>query len=286
MVGKRIGIVGLWVCAVGMAVLADGDTRPTTAAERAFCGKVCGVFTAALPAPPQGWSLVDSSEPTPPAAVAGRNARPIEVECRVVWQDAARARAAQQRQMAAFQSVKPDPALDAKQEKLQKQMSALSEQFGAAIQKNDAAGAKRIQEQLQSVSQELQKVLTAQSAGFTAAAKTGEVHDVRAEVSLQANGTYAYLRRATPEAPLAGLPIYRMEPDPQNTQEEGITAVFLGPWRSSPQSGGTALQAPPPTGASTTSVQTLIVRVQGDKTRARAILERVNWGTLRGLLSR
>ena len=286
MVAKRIGIVGLLVCAAGMAVLADGDTRPTTAAERAFCGKVCRVFTAALPAPPQGWSLVDSSEPTPPSAVAGRNPRPMEVECRVVWQDAAKARAAQQRAVEAFQSVKPDPALDAKQEKLQKQMSALSEQFGAAIQKNDTAAAKRIQEQLRSVSEELQKVLTAQSAGFTTAAKASEVHDVQAEVSLQANGTYAYLRRATPEAPLAGLPVYRTEPDGQDTRAEGTTAVFLGPWRSSPQSGGTALQAPPPTGASTTSVQTLIVRVKGDRARARAILEKVNWPALRGLLSR
>lgn len=286
MIGKRIGIVGLLVCAAGMAVLADGDTRPTTAAERAFCGKVCRAFTAALPAPPQGWTLADSSEPTPPTAVAGRNPRPIEVECRVVWQDAAKARAAQQREMQAFQSVKTDPALEAKQEKLQKQMSALSEQFGAAIQKNDTAGAKRIQDQLQSVSQELQKVLTAQSAGFTAAAKAGEVHDVQAEVSLQANNTYAYLRRGTSDSALAGLPTYRMEPDPQNTQEAGTTSVFLGPWRSSPQSGGISMQAPPAAGASTTSVQTLIVRVKGDKARARAILERVNWAVLRGLLSR
>ncbi|MGA9750793.1 MAG: hypothetical protein WBS54_03295 [Acidobacteriota bacterium] len=283
---SRMGIAALVVCAAGVIALADGDTRPATAAERAFTGKVCRVFTAALPAPPQGWTLADSSEPTPPTAVAGRNPRPIEVECRVVWQDAAKARAAQQREMEAFQAVKTDPALEAKQEKLQKQMGALSEQFGAAIQKNDAAGAKRIQDQLQSVSQELQKVLTAQSAGFTAAAKAGEIHDVQAEVSLQANSTYTYLRRGTPESPQAGLPSYRMEPDPKNTQEEGTTAVFLGPWRASPQSGATAMQATSPAGTSTTSVQTLIVRVKGDKARARAILERVNWAALKGLLSR
>jgi hypothetical protein len=281
---KKIAAVALAAALLGAEVSwADGDTRPATPAEKAFVGRVHKVLCEAIPPPPPGWKVSRSSETPSLTHVPGSGiVHPIEVFCERTWEDPAKLQAAQARMLDAYQSVKPDPRLEARAKELEKKQAALIAAMTEAAQKGDQARMQEIQKQLDPVSKEYQKVLQAQSQGFVDAAKAGEAKDATAAITVAANRFYEYLSNAAKEAPVSGADVYRVESSGSGSQE-GTTWVFLGPWRPSEGGGGITLRAEEKAGS--TAVRTIVIQVKADEARARAVLGKVDWAALKGLLA-
>ena len=283
---RRMRALGLTAAAAAVAALAlwaDGDTRPATPGEKAFVGRVHKVLCEAIPQPPPGWRVSRSSEAPSLTTVAGSGVvHPIEVFCERSWEDPAKLQAAQARMMNAYQSVKPDPAREARAKELEKKQGDLIAAMTQAAQKGDQARMQAIQKQLEPVGKEYQKVLQAQSQGFVDAAKAGEVGDATATVTVSANRFYEYLSKPVKEAPVSGVAVYRVEGS-GSSSEEGSTWAFLGPWRTAEERGATTLRADEKPGS--TAVRTIQIHVKADDARARAILEKMDWAALKGLLA-
>lgn len=274
------------VAGAALCVRADGDTRPATAAEKDFYGKVFGLFARMVPACPAGWTAGDRSQPSPPTWVPGTRPHPVKVEYRTACRDIARLQAAQQKQMSAMQSggtLLEDPQFKALMEKQQ----ALAADLGKAAQKNDTAAMQRIQQQLKPVSDEMQKLSDAYQKKINSAVRTNQAQDAEAKIAVSGNRFQEYLSGSvTKEAPIAGLPVYRVEPRDQGNgqREDGTTWAFLGAWRATAEGGAVRLQAGERSGP-TTSLQTVVVQVKADKVRARNILEKMDWAGLKGLVT-
>ncbi len=284
---SKLGVLAVAVLMAGAAlsILADGDTRPATAAEKAFYGKVYGALAGLVPVCPAGWSSADRSKPEPPTAVPGSRPHPIEVEVKAACRDTVRLQAAQMKQMNAVQTggtILDDPKFKA----LMAKQQALATQLGAAAQKSDTAAMQRIQKEMDPIGKEMKTLSEAYEKKTNTAMRTNQARDAEVAVEISGNRFYEYLSGAvTQEAPVAGLPTYRVEPSDRGGGqiEDGTTWTFLGAWRTTQESGAVRFQSDEKPGPSTT-LQTVVVQVKGDKARARAILEKMDWAPVKAIM--
>ena len=276
----RVGLAVLVLGLVGTMIFADGDTRPATAGEIACAGKTLGILCGAIPPPPSGWAVTHRSDARPPDFVSGTKPRPMELACEQTWEDRGRKQKAQQDAMTAMANIKPDKAAEANAAAAQKRFNDVMAKLTAASQKGDQAEIKRLQPEMQAASKAYQEATTAQNKGLLDAASKGKAADADAQVRIEANARYEYLEVVGQETVTPGITGYRVK---GSSGDQGATWVFLGPWQISKDGTSTRFQLPPMNGPSC-SVVTVRVRVQAEQPRAKAILEKVDWAALKGLI--
>lgn len=284
--GRWAGIVALAGC-VGLSVLGDGGTRPATQAEKAFADRLGGVLVKALPPAPAGWRVAELSRPeTPSWMPLSDRPHPMELAVRARWQDDKKLQESQGKMIQAMGSVKKDPADEARLQVIQKKQNDLAKALGQAAEKGDSAGVQRIQKEMEPLNKEMSDILTRQAKGFKDALQSAAVRDAEVAISMKANATYTYLSEpVSREPPVAGLATYRVEPKQRedDNPKEGTTYVALGTWRTASEGGALRLTSET-AGAATASLKTLLVEVQADKARARAILEKLDWSSIKALM--
>lgn len=284
--GRWAGIVSLAGC-VGLSVLGDGGTRPATQAEKAFADRLGGVLVKALPPAPAGWRVAELSRPeTPSWMPLSDRPHPMEIAVRARWQDDKKLQESQGKMIQAMGSVKKDPADEGRLDVIQKKQNDLAKALGQAAEKGDSAGVQRIQKEMEPLNKEMSDILTRQAKAFKDAMQSASVRDAEVDIALKANATYAYLSEpVSKDAPVAGLAAYRVEPKQRegDSPQEGTTYVVMGNWRTVSEGGALRLTSET-AGAPTTSLKTLLVEIKADKARARAILEKLDWASLKALM--
>ncbi len=115
-----------------------------------------------------------------------------------------------------------------------------------------------------------------------------EGHDTRAEITVMANVTVeSFMAPFAESEPVNGHPVYRTEGelDPDQGWQEGVSFVFLGPgWQLNGEGDEAYMESLPESDLPHTRVQTVLVRVQAEEERARALLGGINWKALERLI--
>jgi hypothetical protein len=82
----------LFFLALTGLVLAEGETRSITSAEKEFFSRVLSTFAKALPPGPEGWTQHHTSSVIPPERIfLGAEKQPLFLSYVINWKDAKRA---------------------------------------------------------------------------------------------------------------------------------------------------------------------------------------------------
>lgn len=270
-------------------VRADGDSRPATAAETAFFRRVLPALAKAAPPGPAGWELSEQSDTAPPRRMGvGTEVEPLRATYRLTWSDTARLRQAQEAQAAAGAAAMQRLSGEQSTADQEKRMEELAQKLGAAAERGDAAEVKRLQAQMEEVSQAMAKVFERQDRELKAAMDPHQARDAEAALLITVNVFGEdFIGRITPEKPVAGLASYRQagEDDPRYGWREGTTWVFLGPgWKLVKNEDSAHMENESRSELAHTEVQTMVVRVQADPKRARKLIEAMDWNALKALV--
>jgi hypothetical protein len=274
------------VLAAPPRALADGPSRPATAKEEEFNVRVAGTFAKALPPGPEGWAERRDSIQRLERVATDAEKYPFRVSYEASWTDTARSREAEQKQAEALGKVVASP--DQELQELIRQNEKLAKELGAAINKGDQATVERVNRELGELQVKMQKRLAVQDAGMKEAQRATSPRDVAIAVSLAANTfSETFYRAGAIEPPVGGGPVYRTqgETDSDGSWREGSTYVFLGKGWQLKKDGNAWMEAPQRAGVPSLAVQTIVVRADGDPARARSLLEKIDWASLRKLLA-
>lgn len=263
-------------------VLADGATRRTTPEEKKAATRTLTLLSTAAPKGPTGWTEQERTEIEAPELVTDLDDLPVTLEFVVAWRDqAASDKADAAGQEAVEGQIKSRPA----DEQLWAEHEKIAEAFAAAAERGDQKELERLSARRDAVAAKLEKIHGDQNAALETAVARAEVRDLLAQLTFVTNSfQQTFNEPATPEAKVAGFPVYRIGNGMTTNQgwEEGTTCVFLGPWRM--EDG--AMTSTPRPGASSTGIQTLVVCVKAEKKRARSLVESVNWASLNSALQK
>jgi hypothetical protein len=151
---------------------------------------------------------------------------------------------------------------------------------------------KRINEGQEKLNIELEKLAKGPAANITTKSieelqKRVTPHDVKVRIDLQANIlNYGIYEQINPAVAIAGGQVYQSPGkfDSNTGWREGSVYVFLGKnWKLS-RDGGTYMNTTATKGVPHTVVQTILVKVQADPTRAQQIIQKIDWEALKKLI--
>jgi hypothetical protein len=270
-------------------ILAEGETRPITSAEKEFFSKVMSTFAKALPPGPEGWTQHHTSSVIPPERVAlGAEKHPLFLSYYINWKDTKRVDAydAKSKQMLMQQAnQKPDPKAQAE---LMAEYNRISKELESALRKSDKAEIQRLQKEMSVVGEKM-KNLSAPLVQTVQNVTSDSPHDIEVNVKLTTNKFSESLGKgAIAEAPIDGVLIYRVNSVRRGGTgwKDGETYAFVGNWKNVSQSGGTEMASPTNPKLPYTAVQAIVVTVGAEKARGRAFLEKINWTALKSLIQR
>lgn len=285
---KHVAILVLLpVLAAGPVLEGKDKSRPATSREAAFAVETMSAMAKALPAGPLGWRLEGQSAITAPEAVAADALlHPFPLSYSVTWVDGQRQKMAgmdEKRSLASLERAEEERARAEAEIKLDN----LIRERDKASQERDLAGVQVLDREIESIATQIrvqkehaEKV--AQKPGMEA------IRGIELRVILKVNTFAVPLARAT--SVNLGLPVaapaWQEEEgfDGDGLWHEGAMLVFLGEgWQLS---GSEPLQvrATEPAGLPSTRAYTLVVRVEGERSRTRAYLQGVDWLGLDALL--
>lgn len=291
----RIIAVSVACLLLASPVWADGETRPATRAEMDFMHRVHAAFQKAAPrSGPGGWEETErSGGEVDDRVTKGAEGYPMRLAYHLKWVDSAKIEAARQKmeEIARDQAASPaaatgpDPAQ-------QRRYEELAAKIGAAAERGDVKTMERLQKEMEAVGQQMNRPFEESDRRIKAGSKAVAARDAYARLSIAVNESWISLPGASKgplkQAPIAGNPVYRMNDEsyPENYDEwvEGTTCVVLGPWKPANQGGEKGLAAGHKKKAPHTAVQSVNVCAQAEPARARALLEMVDWNTLKALL--
>lgn len=223
-------------------VLADGDSRKPTQAEKDFNNKVLSVIDKAMPAGPEGWEKSGNSTGIPELETVYTEAKePLRMDYCIAWDDSKRQSEARDR-------------FDEELTKLARKPGSTAGQL-----------------------EELQQKMVLRDA------------TVRIDVYVNIASSHGIYEKVAPAPAVAGGLAYRGpgEYTSDTGWREGPTYVFLGKSWKLDTSGGTYVNFTPGKKAiASTAVQNIVVKVQADSSRARRIVQAIDWEALNALMNK
>lgn len=287
---KLAGLICLAVCLAvpGGPALADGPSRPVRPEEKTFHAKVAAVLAAALPAGPPGWDQVQRlAAGTPSRTIPDAEHHPWRLSVKIAWQDTKKTQTAQRQFAAEAGRAMQAQTSDPEYLRLHKQGQELAVKLGKAVQAQDQAEVAALQRQLEDNGAALKTHVTALDQRLKELRERHAARDAKAALSVEVNAfSREFHRPVTLEAAVRGRSLYRAagRMSPEHGWREGESFMFLGPWQLRADARPQRMEAAPLAQAPYLSVQTIVVRVEADPARARALLEAVDWKALEGLL--
>ncbi len=270
-----------------LAALADGESRPATPAEREYGLNVLKHLDQALPPVPEGWTTADRTPVTAWERLStGVGKDPLGVDFCLEALDAAKIADAEQKGSKIIEEVALARGDEQKRtaDAVQKSLDALTKKMEEAIAKGDTAAMERLAKEVEAAAAPAQNLGDAMSKELKEKMQAVKARDARLRAVLRVNAWDTPLAGFTAEGPVAGHPAFwQANPPDHEGDYEGEWLVFAGAWKSIDQDGTPTMTPAWNLALPHTTAQNLLVRVQGDKARARAFLEAMQWESLDGL---
>ncbi|MBN1297964.1 hypothetical protein JXA80_14395 [bacterium] len=269
-----------------LAVLGDGDARLATQREKDFTVNVRQTLERAVPAPSAGWVIVEKTEIAAPEWVSvGTENEPFQVEYRHTWQHPDRIEEARMKEeqiigeMAASMRERQDNMVETT-----RKLDELSAAMNKAREVNDREEVKRIQRLMEELAEQYNE---GASQGKTAEERQKEIQprDVRVRFIARVNAMSFNVSRYRKEADVSGYPVYRREYDGLNESMEGEYVVFAGDFTPKSYENEVWMELTPRREALSTSAQSIILVIAGEKTHTRRLLESMDWAALKIMMT-
>lgn len=273
--------------------LADGDgpTRPLTAGEKTFLGKVFRTIEKSLPPATAGWE--QTRKPAYPKEVPEHVEKgAFRTVYRADWLDQSQKTQRQQKlqnYMTKNQPKKSDMEAMAKQMDMSiQEQEKIMDELLKATQRNDQAGVRKAQEKLNALQQKNQQAINKTMAGQMQAVKESEIADGCLQVEIVLNETTTGLKKATP-LKIAGAPrAFRLDDGNSGGKDcpYGRSVVLLGAWDNGRPGGDyTYYRGNWRKGLPHPSIKNMLITVRASDKRALDYLRAVKWSALNDLIA-
>lgn len=289
--GKLYVSLMLILCIVGChaAVLACGQGRPATEAEKGYYARVINTISKAIPSGPPGWNLMRQTEIEELRCVsfAVDEGYPLPVEYGVSWENIARTNKADDAVVQALNENTTNSSSNAERDKLLNNYAQLAEQYGETLDRGDIAKANQLQAEMEQLSQTLNGVLASQDQERSDAINQNCPRDVKLDIYVCANGSVSIPPDADEIDPIAGVRVLRTKGEFSSERgwREGYSYVLLGSFWDEDISSFAGQSMELTRGLPLTQIQSIVVKVQADPKRARAVLQQIDWAALKRLLN-
>ena len=287
-------LIAVFVLIQAQHALTDGDgpSRPLTAVEKTYLGKVFGTIEKSLPPAPAGWT--QTRQPAFPKEV------PEHVEkgafrtiYQADWLD--QSQKTQRQQKLQDYMVKNQPKKN-DMDDMEKQMNVsmkeqekIMDELMKASQRNDQAGIKKAQEKLNALQQKNQQSMNKVMAGQKQAVKESEIVDGCLQVEIVLNETTTGLKKASP-LKIAGAPRAVRLDDGNSGGKDcpyGRSVVLLGAWDNGRPGGEyTYYRGNWREGLPHPSIKNMLITVRASDKRALDYLRTVKWSALNDLIAK
>lgn len=211
----------------------------------------------------------------------------MRVEFHIHWQDDQRITAFNNQVNEKLPALAEAMTPDKNEQKRQHRYEALAEKMGKAIEQNNMAEAMKLQKEMERLAATINAAAEKKNAAFDAQIRSMEPEDVKLKVYLTANEFHeGFMAVPAGQSLMEGFPLVRVDNQGHTGTgwHEGSSYVFLGNWRYVSDDNYTAMEADQVSGQPHTRVQTITVRVEGEKQRAQTFLSRIDWKALNALL--
>jgi len=282
---RRIGVVlGLLLLLGAVSnVLADGDSRPATAAEQEYSLRMLAALAGALPQPWPEWESADGTEVAPFERVTpGCEASPLTVDYTVRWinpSQAEREREAEDEAIARAAARMQSPDMQAGMEAFMAEQEKLLERLRVAMDAQNMAEVERVQKEMEALGARMESMASAQDAVLEGA-MSGLANKSRLDIRMAVNPTYVseLESAATDVGPIAGHPAFAYH-DAEGTFEDRLT-VLVGAWRRHDENDQIVYELTPDPTLPHTRAQSVTVTVTGDPELARRLCAGIDWSAL------
>ena len=271
-------------------LLADGESRPITAQEKAFYEKVITAFKASVPQGPQDWEITQETPVKPPTRVSvGLEEQPYAISYDICWTDTLKRRQDDDTRMALAMQAYGNIDMQAS-EKAMASIEKLAEELGKAVEAGDMAKVQELQAKMEKAAAPMNQNAATRDAVFSENQRENALTDMALEVNIQANLFSQTLDdNWKKDTPIQGRRhVYRTEGyfDSNDVWHEGYTYLFLGQgWQLFDEDGYPMLQFELINWKPHTRVFALVVRIQGEESRARAMMEKIRFDKLEALFT-
>jgi hypothetical protein len=278
-------------------VFGDGPARPIRPEEIVFYEKLQHVLLPSImKVAPEGWIASEVFQLDIPEYVSdGQENYPIREAVRARWFDPQKKNEYDARiEEIGAQAAATWNVADPRQQELEEEQKKLLDEFGVALQNNNAEDIQRIQKQLDVVQWELSSLLDAKAKVLNDELRKAQPRDASLDVRIELNSFYESLYTDQEDAPafireppIAGAQVVRIGNGRyfNDTWEEGTTVATLGNWKVTQDGSSIIMESTPDPKIPYTFVQTVMVRVKAEKDRARKYLESLDWQVLQGLMN-
>ncbi len=285
---QRVWSVVLLLHLAATAVNADWAARERRPEETASLHRFYTAVGAALPAGPDGWRLVERYDTVTSGMITeGAEDAPLRWEYLVRYEDSAALAAAEAQTQAALAAL-PQRSAGERYAALAGEYTRLADASGEALNRGAMGEVEQLMARLDELAREIDALGSADQGDGDRVIAALAARDARLSVRVTVNEDYcAPGTPLVPDTAVAGLTAWRAGEPGRMSQahwEEGVTVVTVGRWRAVAEEPGVlraALAAYP-----STVLQTVLVSVRGDRARARAYLERIDWARLQELVDR
>lgn len=276
--------------AVPFTVLADGDARAATPAERDYALKVQSLLDQSLPPVPDGWTAGDRTSIKPLKNVStGIGKDPMQVEFFMEARDEKKIEETALKENKVYEEVAQGYTADQNSkmvEEMQKKLDVLTKQMEEAISKNDVAAIQRITKEIEEAQAPVKTMGDAMNKELKDKMAVVKARDAHLRADLMINSHDIELDGYAAEQPVAGHLAFWQESAPDNDGEyEGEWLAFAGAWKTADQDGRSVMTPAWNLALPHTTAQNLVMKVRGDKTRGRRYLETMKWEVVGDLLS-
>jgi len=280
-------VVIIYVTFISPLVFADGETRKATQKEKDFYRMVMETLIKALPAGPEGWSGENNQFAELESVSPDCEKYPFRVNYDASWNDDNRKQAADDEIQKVLGPKMMSITSNPEYIKLTEQTNILAKELGDAAGRNDKPAFERLQKELEMNAKKIHAITDANDKESDGIMEKMSARDVSIKISFHVNelslGVY---EPVVQDAPVAGCLTYRSQGvwTKDNGWREGTIYIFLGKGWQLKTDGGTYIETKEQKGIPSTAVQAIFVWVQADPTRAKQVLEKIDWKALKKLI--
>jgi|GEM_PF-6080454 len=153
-------VLACLLCAAGATgVLADGDSRPASPAEKEFFRRVLAACERAVSPVQPGWDLIEKTEVSPPEYVTqGAEQYPLIADYRIAWEDRARSQAARDKLDQDLQRVVAANKPGAGEAELQRRLEEKAQALGKAVEAGKQEEAQRLVKEMEDLAAQFNQI--------------------------------------------------------------------------------------------------------------------------------